>query len=336
MINPFDQTPAEKEEDVVDMIERGYSYPQIMKSCHVSPNTISSIKKKYFGTIENDTSKSSTKVSKETQALKLFGEGKTLFEVATDLDIEADNVFIIYQKFQRLRNNEIFISMYEHVKGNMHPYLQLFDLMNGLGMTPDQVAQQVKYGSNLPYLESIHSSMTNGIWVLQSKRHFSESQLAYVWNQLKQYKTSLEIYDNESQRMRNELLTLDSEINSRKNLLQNFDNDQGYIRIKDAAKKETRLLIQDNKISCAFTLSATLEAIRRYPDNQTLISDIISSGNYTTSSNQQSIKSHAPQLLRLMQNVQNEIAEQMSVIVAKSMMNIDILNDDPDSNIHPR
>jgi DNA-binding CsgD family transcriptional regulator len=327
MINPFEQTPAEKEEYVLDMLERGYSYPQIMRECHVSPSTISSVKKKFFG---DDASKNASQISKETQAIKLFNEGKKPIEVAIQLDIATDYVFQFYNNFQRLRNLEAFISSYEHVRGNIQPYLQLFDLMDGLGMTPEQVAQQVKYGNNLPYLESIHSSMMNSIWVLQSKRHFSESQLAYVWNQLKQYKTSLELYDNESQKMRNELMTLDSEINSRKTLLQNFDNDEGYVRIKDAAKKETKLLIQDNQISCAVTLSATLEAIRRYPDNQALISDIISSRNYSTSSNQQSLKSHAPQLLRLMENVQNEIAEQMSVIVSKSMMNTDILNDDPD------
>jgi len=32
MINPFDETPAEKEENVLDIVKRGYSYPQIMKS----------------------------------------------------------------------------------------------------------------------------------------------------------------------------------------------------------------------------------------------------------------------------------------------------------------
>jgi hypothetical protein len=47
MVNPFEQTPAEKEEYVLDMLERGYSWPQIMKECHVSPNTISSVKKKF-------------------------------------------------------------------------------------------------------------------------------------------------------------------------------------------------------------------------------------------------------------------------------------------------
>jgi uncharacterized protein YerC len=49
MVNPFELTPAEKEENIREMIRTGYSYPQIMKECHVSPSTISKVKKKLLG-----------------------------------------------------------------------------------------------------------------------------------------------------------------------------------------------------------------------------------------------------------------------------------------------
>ena len=63
MINPFEQTPAEKEEYVLDMLESGYGWNLIMKKCHVSPNTISSVKKKYSG---DDTSKSARQISRDS------------------------------------------------------------------------------------------------------------------------------------------------------------------------------------------------------------------------------------------------------------------------------
>ena len=97
MVNPFQQTPAEKEEYVLEMLEHGYGWKQIMKECHVSPNTISNVK--FFGSSDADASKSTSQVSKETQALKLFGEGKTLLQVATELDIDADNVFVLIKSF---------------------------------------------------------------------------------------------------------------------------------------------------------------------------------------------------------------------------------------------
>ena len=298
------------------MLERRYSYKQIMKECHVSPSTISSIKKKVIGSEYNETSKVATKISKETQALKLFNEGKTLFQVATELDIAADSVFVIYQNFQRLRNMEAFISSYEQVKGNIQPFLHLFDLMNGLGMTPEQVAQQADYGTRLPYLGNIRLQLSNQVQALESQLNFARSQL-------EQSKASLGFYNNECEKKRNELLAIHSELNTRKILIQDFDNDEGYNRIKEAAKKETKLLMQNNQVSCAVTLTATLEAIRRYPDNQILISDIVTSRNYSTTSYQQPwMELHAPKLLQLMQNVQNEIAEQITGMVVNSMKSI--------------
>lgn len=126
----------------------------------------------------------------------------------------------------------------------------------------------------------------------------------------------------------NELLYLNSEINTKKNVIENLDNDDGYIRIKEAPKNETKLLMQNNKISCAVTLTATLEAIRRYPDNQTLISDIVTSRCYSPISNQKPwLESHGPELLQLLQNVQDEMAEQITNV---TMSNIQTTKADPE------
>jgi uncharacterized protein YerC len=61
MINIFDDTPEEKEQSVVDMLQRGYSYKQIMRECHVSPSTISKINKTWFGSTEDDSLKGASR-----------------------------------------------------------------------------------------------------------------------------------------------------------------------------------------------------------------------------------------------------------------------------------
>ena len=317
MIDPFEDTPAEKEEYVLDMIKRHYSYPQIMKACHVSPNTITAIKKKH-GIIENDISKDTGKISKETQALKMFGKGMGLFDVATELDIDADDVFVIYQKFQRLRNMETFISIYEEVKGNIQAFVHLFDLMNGLRMTPEQVAQLADCGTRLPFLWNIYSKLWNDIQILKSQKGNMVFQLNCAQSQLEQFKASLEFNHKECEIKRNELLYLDSEIDKRKTFIENLDNDDNYVRIKEDAKRETKLLMQKSRVIFAVTLTATLEAIRRYPNNDVLISDIVTSRCYASTTPQQKpwFESHGPELLQLMDNVQDEMAEQ---IVRKSI-----------------
>jgi hypothetical protein len=140
--------------------------PKLWKNAMYLP-VQSSIRKKFFG---DDTSKSASQISKETQALKLFGEGRSLFQVATELDIATDNVFAMYQNFLRLRNMEGFITMYEQVKGYIQPCLHMFDLMNNLGMTPEQVAQLTGYGIRLPYLCDIHSRLCNDVQIMESQK----------------------------------------------------------------------------------------------------------------------------------------------------------------------
>ena len=323
MVNPFEQTPAEKEEYVLDMLERGYSYPQIMKECHVSPNTISSVKKKFFGSAEDDASKSASQISKETQALKLFGEGKTLFQVATELDIATDFVFVIYQNFQRLRNMEKFISMYEQVKGNIQPFLHLFDLMNGLGMTPVEVAQLAGFSTRLPFLANIHSKLCNDVQILESQRRYLVFQLNCAQNQLERFNASIQFYHKECEMKRNELLSINTEIYTKESVIQILDNDKGYTRIKEAARKETKLIMQNNYVLSTVTLSATLEAMRRYPENQTLLEDIVTLQSNSKASYQQAwMESHTPQLMQLIGDVQNEIAERITSMVVGTMKSI--------------
>lgn len=229
MIDVFEDTPEEKEQYVMDLLQRGYSYKSIMKECHVSPSTISKVKKAMSGSTEHDALEQTVQISKETQALKLFNEGKKPVDVAIELDIATDFVFVIYQNFQRLRNQEAFISSYNHVQGNIQPFLRLFDLMNDLGMTPEQVSQQVTHGNNLPLLASMHLGLSNQVWALESQKQYLNSQLIYMHNQMQKYIDSLEFYDKECQGKRSELLYLNSKINTKKNLVQNFRNDEDIL-----------------------------------------------------------------------------------------------------------
>jgi hypothetical protein len=322
MINPFDETPAEKEENVLDMVRRGYSYQQIMKTCHVSPNDITRIKREH-GLIGNNTSNNTGKISKETQALIMFGKGKGLFEVATELDIDADDVFVIYQKFQRLRNNETFISMYERVKGNMHPFFQLFEIVNGLRLSPAYVGQLAALGTRLPLLGNIYSNLCRDIQILNSQRGYLGLQVNNAQNHLEQFMASLAFYGKECETKRNELDYLNSEIDKKKTFIQNLDNQEGYQRIKKESTEQTKSIIKNNPLLMAVTVSSTVEAIRRYPNNQQLFYDLWARQGYSALSQETWMRSHTTQLLQLSEQVQIEIAEQITKMVVSKIQEND-------------
>src|SRR4029078_7436414 len=244
MVNPFETTPAEKEEYVRDMLQRGYGYSQIMKECHVSPSTISKVRKKFFGGASDGGWKNTDQTSKETQALKLFSQGRSLLDVAIELDIPSESVMTMYENFQRLRNMASFVSDYNRVKGNIQPYLRLFDLMNLLGMTPEHVAQQAEFGIKLPYLQNLCLGLSRDIQSLNWQKQQLAIHLNSIQDEIEKGKTAFDFYVNQCQIKKNELMAIGTEIKNQKDVIERFDNDEGYTRIKQAAKMEKKLFMQ--------------------------------------------------------------------------------------------
>ena len=326
MVNPFEQTPAEKEEYVLDMIERGYSYPQIMKECHVSPNTISSVKKKFSG---DDASKCASQISKETQALKLFKEGWKPLDIAIELDLEPDSVFQIQKKFYQLIGLDEFNQAYHQINGNLGPFLQIIDSMNRFGMNVEQILDAVKYGNALPNLQNHYVMLSNRIHYLEYYRNNLHSQLNLMANQIEDHKSSIECCSNESEKKRIEISVLDYQIKNMQNFIQEFDNQEGYQRIKKESTEQITSIIKNNHLLVAVTVSSTLEAIRRYPYNQQLFYDLSVPGSYSTSSSHQQtwMQSHTTQLLQLSEQVQTEIAEQITKMVISKIQDKNCLSE---------
>ena len=322
MVNAFEQTPEEKEECVLDMLDRRYGWTQICKECHVSPNTISSIKKKFSG---DDASKSVSQISKETQALKLFKEGWKALDIAIELDLEPDSVFQIQKKFYQLIGLDEFNQAYHQINGNLGPFLQIIDSMNRFGMNVEQIMDAIKYGNALPHLQNYYLILSNRIRHLESYGYNLHSQLNLMANQIEDYKSSIECYINESEKKRIELSVLDYQIKNMQNFIQDFDNQEGYQRIKKESTNETKSIIKNNPLLMAVTVSSTIEAIRRYPNNQQFFYDLSARQGYSALSQGIWMRSHTTQLLQLSEQVQTEIAEQITNVI---MNNIRDRNDE--------
>jgi hypothetical protein len=329
MVNPFYQTPAEKEEYVLDMLERGYGWNQIMKECHVSPTTISKVKKKFFGPSDDGTSKNAGQITKETQCFTCFQQGKSLLATKMETDIQSSEVVEYYKKYQELLNHDHFNIAYNSVSGNIVPFLNLFNLMNSLGLTPEQIQEQVQYGYRLPQLQNIHKMLGNQVRLLESYRHNLHSQLNAMTIQIEDYKYSLDYCINEFEQKRYGLLALDYQTKNMQNFIQEFDNQEGYQRIKKESTEQTKSIIKNNHLLVAVTVSSTLEAIRRYPYNQQLFYDLSVPGSYSTSSSHQQtwMQSHTTQLLQLSEQVQTEIAEQITKMVISKIQDKNCLSE---------
>src|SRR4051812_21547897 len=100
---------TEKEKRVIVLYQQGKTIREIAKDVHMSFADIGSIIKKVTG-LQGDEGKSkeqqdkapTTLLSKDSQAFKLFSDGKKPIGVAIKLDLKADVVDKLYQQFWRL------------------------------------------------------------------------------------------------------------------------------------------------------------------------------------------------------------------------------------------
>src|SRR6185437_393848 len=99
---------TEKEDLVIDLLNKNHTLREIAKIAHVSFTDICRIRKKIIGEeIVSDT-KSEKKPAKPlsiaSQAFQLFKEGNSLVDVAITLDIPKDDVIQNYSDYLILKN----------------------------------------------------------------------------------------------------------------------------------------------------------------------------------------------------------------------------------------
>ena len=144
-----------------------------------------------------------------------------------------------------------------------------------------------------------------------SRHCYLDSQLQSTEQQVQQYKNSLQFYDFQCIQKNNQIRRLSYNIRIKKGIIHRLDNDEGYKRIKEAAKKETKMVLQDNRALLALTVSAVLEAVRKYDETRELIFKIVTSSSATTCG-EPWIESHKKRLVELSEHIQMQMKEQIT------------------------
>jgi hypothetical protein len=183
--------------------------------------------------------------------------------------------------------------------------------VNQLGMTPEQVAEQVNYGKMLPELTNNYSKLLNDIHGSEIKLLILNSMLASSNHKLLVSKHWLDYYNHEYVQKSKQLTGVASEINAKKNFTKQFDNEAGYNRIKSAAADQANLLLHDLRLQIIVIISATIDAISKYPANEGLISDILALREQPESYQNLWIQGHWTEQLRLAEHVHDKIIKDM-------------------------
>ena len=117
-------TAGQKEKStLLELYKQGKTIREIAQEVHISFVNIGCIIKKEKGDIDayesTEQQKGNNNVSTDTQAFKLFLEGKKPIEVAIKLDLGADEVNRLHQQFWRLERLQLTL-MYQEYGGTFH------------------------------------------------------------------------------------------------------------------------------------------------------------------------------------------------------------------------
>ncbi|HET7283501.1 MAG TPA: hypothetical protein VFI70_02350 [Nitrososphaeraceae archaeon] len=131
-------TREEKERFVLDLYNEGKSTRQIAEEARMSFRDIGVILNKAME--EKETSKEQAdKVTKSTQAYKLFSEGKTREEVAIALNLRQTQVTEFYTEHWKLKGLYMLNQIYEEIQGDIGSFVNVYRLAKTAGMNVPHV-----------------------------------------------------------------------------------------------------------------------------------------------------------------------------------------------------
>jgi hypothetical protein len=169
----------EKAQYLIQLYKENKSIREIAKLMHMSFRDIESIINKVKlqaererGFTNNEEEIDTEPKSKESQAFKLFSEGRTPVEVVIALDIPADQVQAIYREFWELKGMYGLAQRYKEAKYDLHILLRLHKILNDLGMGEQEIINVLELANNhqLKHLQWKAEYLRNDIEMLEVQK----------------------------------------------------------------------------------------------------------------------------------------------------------------------
>jgi transposase len=185
----FFDSRAGREEYVIELYKQGKTIRDIAQQVHMSFGSIGNIIKKERGDDDTDKSREVQKgnniVSIDTQAFKLFLEGKKPIEVAINLNLGADEVDRLYQQFWRLERLHQLTLVYQETRRYLPSFLKLFKIMKEQKMMSEQdIINALKHAKELQSFETRVQELIVKIQTLENKKKESTEYLSALLNQI--------------------------------------------------------------------------------------------------------------------------------------------------------
>jgi hypothetical protein len=140
----------EKENVVIDLLNKGHNVQYISKVAHVSFGFISDVRKKVTG--ENIENEKDIPLTTSSKVFKLFLDKKTLVEVAILLNLPPEEVLRIHYDYLTLQNNQSVATILKKHRNNLAPFWKWFDYIEKNNMKAKDLNMAIRYVNKLNVL----------------------------------------------------------------------------------------------------------------------------------------------------------------------------------------
>jgi hypothetical protein len=184
----------EREEYVVQLYNENNSIRKIAKIMHMSFRDIGAIvnKVKLQAELERGYVAVQPK-SPESQAFKLFSEGKSPLEVAIALDEPGDRVRYMYREYWELTGRYELAQIYEEARYDLPGLLRLHKIFNHLGMGEKDIVKVLELAKcdELQNLQWKVEYLRNEINMLENEKWKSTNQILKLSRMMDEFEGSL-------------------------------------------------------------------------------------------------------------------------------------------------
>ncbi|MDQ6862454.1 MAG: hypothetical protein M3044_01385 [Thermoproteota archaeon] len=221
-------TKAQKEQYVIELYKQDKTTREIAERAHMSPRDIAVIIRKVKAEVEREAGHTDEEEiddnehrSKQSQAFKLFSEGKTPVDVVVTLDLPADEVRAIYRDYWALNDMHELVEVYDQT--SLPSLLKLYRIVNAEGMGEQEIINILKLANNneLPYLQERTDYLRDQINILELEKAKCTNHVLILSKRIDELSETVNVYESSLEEKREEVARLNQEEKRLENLATN-------------------------------------------------------------------------------------------------------------------
>jgi hypothetical protein len=238
-ISLSNMTRAQKEQYVRELYKQDKTVREIAERTHMSFRDIRVITDKVKAEVEREAGHTDEheidnirSKSKESQAFKLFLEGKTPVQVVIALDIPPDEVNAIYREYWELKGMHKLNVLYEEAKDSLPSVLKLHKIVEEQGMGEQEIINVLKLANNneLSYLQGKVEYLRNETNNLELEKAKCTTHVLTLTRRIDELRETVNAYESSLSEKREEIAFLNQEQKRLDNLVTSDNgntNDEG-------------------------------------------------------------------------------------------------------------